>query len=71
MNIEETNIDIQILKEAGYTSDEINEFLESKNNEKSTSDENILECQCINGCKSTLPRKLPLISDIDLALNLS
>lgn len=65
MNIDELKIDIQILKEAGYTSDEINEFLEYKNNEKSTSDKNILECQCINGCKSTLPRKLPLISDID------
>jgi hypothetical protein len=65
MNIEETNIDVEILKEAGYTSDEITEFLESKNTSTEVSKNNTLECQCINGCKSALPRKLPIISDIE------
>ena len=54
--------EIQALRDAGYTEIEINEFLEDLNNKNESNPE---ECLCINKCINILPKKLPLICNIN------
>ena len=59
--------EIMTLKDAGYTEDEINEFiLEMK---KDLNDQNENEnsdiCMCLNKCINNLPKKLPFIGNIN------
>jgi hypothetical protein len=56
--------EIQALRDAGYTETEINEFFEDLN-KVDLNNSNIEECHCINKCINLLPKKLPLICNIN------
>lgn len=56
--------EIECLKEAGYDSDEIAEFLKDREIEEETKLNVDTGCNCLNKCQNILPAKLPELSNI-------
>lgn len=64
INIEISDEDIETLKNAGYTQEEINEFIKSQS-EENTIEEVNYKCDCINYCKNKYDSdKLPILDKI-------
>ena len=61
--------EIQCLKDAGYTSEEIEDFFKDRNIEESSELNVETGCKCLNKCLNELPRKLPDLSHLVLTKN--
>lgn len=61
--------EVQCLKEAGYTSEEILEFFNDRNIEENSQIDIETGCKCLNKCINELPRKLPDLTHLVLVKN--
>ena len=59
----------QCLKEAGYTSEEIEEFFNDRTIEEETKLNVETGCNCLNECRNSLPCKLPDLTHLTLVPN--
>lgn len=59
----------QCLKEAGYTSEEIEEFFQDRKNEEDNKLNVETGCNCLNECRNKLPNKLPDLTHLTLVPN--
>ena len=59
----------QCLKEAGYTSEEIEEFLKDREIEDDTKLNVETGCNCLNECRNKLPCKLPDLTHLKFVAN--
>ena len=59
----------QCLKDAGYTSEDIEEFFSDRNKEEEPELNEDTGCKCLNKCLNELPRKLPDLTHINLVQN--
>ena len=57
--------EVECLKDAGYSQEEIDIFLKEKKEDNDIKFNNDTGCGCLNKCISNLPKKLPLIEKIE------
>lgn len=59
----------QCLRDAGYTSEEIEDFLKDRDIEDDTNFNKDTTCNCLNKCRNSLPCKLPDLTHLKLVPN--